>query len=50
MAPGVNVEVVPVDEGLSALVADPADAVLQRVRVPEPDVVLERTLKGIFFN
>ncbi len=44
LEPGVNIEMVPIDEGLAALVADPADAVFQRVRVTETDVMIERTL------
>ena len=44
LEPGVNIEMVPIDEGLAALVADPADAVFQRVRVTETNVMIERTL------
>ncbi len=44
LEPGVNIEMVPIDEGLATLVADPTDAVFQRIRVTETDVMIERTL------
>jgi hypothetical protein len=44
LEPVVNIEMVPIDEGLATLVADPTDAVFQRVRVTETNVMIERTL------